>query len=76
MTIELATAAFSAPFRLTWRALPGMRDRKWGRIINVTSNWGVTGTVHRVDYAARVPSESYRDDRTRTAAIMCIGERK
>jgi 3-hydroxybutyrate dehydrogenase len=40
----------TAPFRLIQLALPGMRARKWGRIINIASNWGVTGTVNRVDY--------------------------
>ena len=42
----------TAPFRLTQLALPGMRARKWGRIINIASSWGMTGTVNRVDYVA------------------------
>jgi 3-hydroxybutyrate dehydrogenase len=42
----------SAPFRLTQLALPGMKQRQWGRIINVASNWGLTGTVNRVDYVS------------------------
>jgi 3-hydroxybutyrate dehydrogenase len=42
----------TAPFRLIKFALPGMRARKWGRIINVASSWGLTGTVGRGDYVA------------------------
>jgi 3-hydroxybutyrate dehydrogenase len=42
----------SAPFRLTQLVLPGMKQGRWGRIINVASNWGLTGTVNRVDYVS------------------------
>jgi 3-hydroxybutyrate dehydrogenase len=42
----------SAPFHLIKLTLPGMRDRKWGRSINLASNWGLTGTVGRGDYVA------------------------
>ncbi len=42
----------TAPFKLTRRTLPGMRQRKWGRIVNMVSNWGITGTVGRADYVA------------------------
>jgi 3-hydroxybutyrate dehydrogenase len=42
----------TAPFRLTQLALPGMKSRKWGRIVSIASNWGMTGTVNRVDYVA------------------------
>ena len=42
----------SAPFRLIQLALPGMKQRQWGRIINIASNWGLTGTVNRVDYVS------------------------
>jgi len=42
----------TAPFRLVQLALPGMKARKWGRIISIASNWGLTGTVNRVDYVA------------------------
>lgn len=42
----------SAPFHLIKLTLPGMRSRKWGRIINLASNWGLTGTVGRGDYVA------------------------
>lgn len=42
----------SAPFQLTQLVLPGMQARRWGRIINMASNWGLTGTVGRGDYVA------------------------
>jgi 3-hydroxybutyrate dehydrogenase len=42
----------SAPFHLIKLTLPGMKARKWGRIVNLASNWGLTGTVGRGDYVA------------------------
>jgi 3-hydroxybutyrate dehydrogenase len=42
----------SAPFHLIKLSLPGMKARKWGRIVNLASNWGLTGTVNRGDYVA------------------------
>jgi 3-hydroxybutyrate dehydrogenase len=42
----------TAPFRLTQLALPGMKSRKWGRIVNVTSRFAFAGTAERVDYVA------------------------
>lgn len=42
----------TAPFHLVRATLPGMRRRRWGRIINITSNWGLTGTTGRSDYVA------------------------
>ena len=40
----------SAAFHLVRLALPGMRARGWGRIINMTSVYGERGTVNRIDY--------------------------
>lgn len=40
----------SAPFHLTRLALPGMRARGWGRIINMSSIYGLVGTTERVGY--------------------------
>jgi len=42
----------SAPFHLIRLALPGMKQRRWGRIINLASNYGVAGTKRRVDYVS------------------------
>ena len=41
----------SAPFHAVRLTLPGMRQRGWGRIINMTSVYGERGTPNRVDYA-------------------------
>ncbi|WP_193076000.1 SDR family NAD(P)-dependent oxidoreductase [Pseudomonas sp. FME51] len=40
----------SAVFHATRQVLPGMRERRWGRIINLTSIYGMRGTPNRVDY--------------------------
>ncbi len=40
----------SAPFRAVKRLLPDMRARGWGRIINMSSVYGMRGTRDRVDY--------------------------
>lgn len=42
----------NAPFHLIRLTFPGMKSRKWGRIINISSNWGLTGTIDRADYVA------------------------
>jgi 3-hydroxybutyrate dehydrogenase len=42
----------SAPFQLIKRTIPGMKDRKWGRIVNIASNLGLTGGVNRTDYVS------------------------
>lgn len=42
----------SAPYHLTRLAFPGMKSRQWGRIVNIASSWGLTGTVNRADYVA------------------------
>lgn len=40
----------SAAFHCVRLALPGMRARNWGRIINLSSIYGFRGANHRVDY--------------------------
>jgi 3-hydroxybutyrate dehydrogenase len=40
----------SSAFHTTRLALPGMKDRGWGRIINVSSIYGLRGAVNRVAY--------------------------
>jgi 3-hydroxybutyrate dehydrogenase len=40
----------SAPFHLIRLILPGMKRRQWGRIVNIASKWGLTGTTNRADY--------------------------
>lgn len=40
----------TAAFRAIQRALPGMRERRWGRIFNLTSVYGNRAVANRVDY--------------------------
>lgn len=40
----------TAPFILTKRVLPGMKARRWGRIVNLASTYGLRGAPRRVDY--------------------------
>lgn len=48
---DLALAVnLSAVFHATRLLLPGMREQRWGRIINLTSIYGMRGTPNRVDY--------------------------
>lgn len=41
-----------APFVLIKAVLPGMLARNWGRIVNITSLWGVTGNPEDAAYCA------------------------
>jgi 3-hydroxybutyrate dehydrogenase len=40
----------NAPFHLTRMALPGMRQRGWGRIVNISSVLGLAARSGRADY--------------------------
>ena len=40
----------TAPFHLIGRTLPGMRERGWGRIVNISSVMGLGGRSGRADY--------------------------
>ena len=40
----------SSAFHATRLVLPGMRQRDFGRIVNIASIYGLRGTVNRVDY--------------------------
>jgi 3-hydroxybutyrate dehydrogenase len=42
----------SAPFHIIRRTIPGMKARRWGRIVNLASNYGVAGTARRTDYVS------------------------
>jgi len=41
-----------APFILCQAAIPSMRKKEWGRIINISSIWGLIGKEYRASYAA------------------------
>lgn len=41
-----------APFLLCQAAIPAMKKRKWGRIVNVSSIWGKIGKEKRASYSA------------------------
>ena len=41
-----------APFLLCQAAIPGMVEKGWGRIINISSIWGKISKQHRASYSA------------------------
>ena len=41
-----------APFRLSQAAIPAMKSRGWGRIVNVSSIWGKISREYRASYSA------------------------
>jgi len=41
-----------APFLLCQAAIPAMKAKNWGRIVNVSSIWGKISKVHRAAYSA------------------------
>ncbi len=47
---EALAVNLSAAFHLIRLALPGMRDRNFGRIVNMSSVYGTFATENRVDY--------------------------
>jgi 3-hydroxybutyrate dehydrogenase len=56
----------SAAFHTIRLALPGMRQRNWGRIINVSSIYGLIGGVNRINY---VTSKTALIGMTRAVAL-------
>jgi NAD(P)-dependent dehydrogenase (short-subunit alcohol dehydrogenase family) len=41
-----------APFRLCQAVIPSMRDKRWGRIVNLSSIFGKVSKEHRASYSA------------------------
>lgn len=41
-----------APFMLCQAAIPAMKRKRWGRIVNVSSIWGKISKEHRASYSA------------------------
>lgn len=61
----------SAAFHTVRLALPAMRRRGWGRIVNMTSVYGERGTVNRIDYAT---SKAALAGMTRAIAAEVAGQ--
>ena len=61
----------SAAFHTIRLALPGMRERRWGRIVNLSSVYGLAGTVNRIDY---VTSKTALIGITRAVALETVGQ--
>jgi acetoacetyl-CoA reductase len=49
---EVISTNLNGIFNMTHRVWPGMRDRKWGRIINISSVNGQKGQAGQVNYSA------------------------
>lgn len=50
--VRIQTVNVTAPFVLCQAAVPAMRKRGWGRIVNISSIWGKISREHRVSYSA------------------------
>jgi 3-hydroxybutyrate dehydrogenase len=61
----------SSAFHATRLALPGMRRRDFGRIINISSVYGLFGAVNRVDY---VTTKTALIGFTRAVALEVAGQ--
>jgi len=61
----------SASFHTARLALPGMRHRNFGRIVNISSIFGLRGTVNRVDY---VTTKTALLGFTRAVALETAGQ--
>lgn len=60
----------SAAFHTIRLAMPGMRKRGWGRIINVSSIYGLIGAANRINY---VTSKTALIGMTRAIALEVLG---
>jgi 3-hydroxybutyrate dehydrogenase len=60
----------SAAFHTIRLAVPGMRERSWGRIVNLSSIYGLIGAVNRVDY---VTAKTALIGMTRAVALETVG---
>jgi 3-hydroxybutyrate dehydrogenase len=67
---ESISVNLSAAFHTIRLALPAMRSRGWGRIINVSSIYGQRGAANRVGY---VTTKTALIGLTRTVALEVVG---
>ncbi|NCV73943.1 MAG: SDR family oxidoreductase [Actinobacteria bacterium] len=49
---DILAINLSSSFHTTRSVLPGMREKKWGRIINVSSQVALTGSANHAHYSA------------------------
>jgi 3-hydroxybutyrate dehydrogenase len=61
----------SAAFHTSRLVLPGMRERNFGRIVNIASIYGLFATVNRVDY---VTTKTALIGFTRAVALETVGQ--
>ncbi|MPW22018.1 SDR family oxidoreductase [Paraburkholderia sp. CNPSo 3157] len=61
----------TAAFRAIQQVLPGMRERSWGRIFNMTSVYGTRAVANRVDY---VTTKTALLGLTRSVAIETLNQ--
>jgi 3-hydroxybutyrate dehydrogenase len=47
---EALAVNLTAPFLITRLAIPGMKQRGWGRIVNMSSIYASRATANRIDY--------------------------
>src|SRR6266849_6286541 len=67
---EALAVNLSAAFHTIRLALPGMRRRGWGRIVNISSIYGLIGTADRIDY---VTTKAALLGMTRAVAMETVG---
>lgn len=65
---EALAVNLSAPFHTIRLALPSMKQRGWGRIVNIASIYGLFATVERVDY---ITTKTALIGLTRAVALEC-----
>jgi 3-hydroxybutyrate dehydrogenase len=68
---EALAVNLSAAFHTIRRALPGMRRKNWGRIINVSSIYGLRGAANRAGY---VTTKTALLGLTRAVAMETLGQ--
>ena len=61
----------SAAFHTIRLSLPGMRERGWGRIFNMTSVYGARGIANRIDY---VTTKTALIGMTRAVAVETVNQ--
>jgi 3-hydroxybutyrate dehydrogenase len=68
---ESLAVNLSAAFHAIRLALPGMKQRRWGRIVNVSSIYGLRGATNRVGY---VTTKTALIGLTRAVALETVGD--